>query len=63
MGCRIERDREHGTLTINRTKYISEIIDEYGMNDFSLVGTPMAAKLQKDAKTEVITDKKRFPFP
>jgi hypothetical protein len=33
------------------------------MKDCTPVGTPMAAKSQKDAKTEIILDKKRFPFP
>jgi hypothetical protein len=33
------------------------------MKDYMPVGAPMAAKSQKDTKTEIILDKKRFPFP
>ncbi len=63
MGCSIERDRERRTLKPSRRQYVSEILELYGMDGCSVVGTPMAAKVVTDARSIEPQHKTSFPFP
>jgi hypothetical protein len=63
FGCSIERDRERRTLKLSQSQYVSEILKLYEMDKCSSVGTPMAAKIVTDARSNEPLDKKKFPFP
>jgi hypothetical protein len=63
LGCRIERDRERRTLRFGHDKYISEIVEEFGMSSSTPLGTPMVAKPVVEANGDELFNKKMFPFP
>ncbi len=63
LGCRIVRDRDRRTLEFGHEQYVTDIIEEFGMSSYSLVGTKMAAKgVSKPGQDEPL-DTKLFPFP
>lgn len=49
LGIEFERNRTGHTITINQSKYIEEVLKQFNMEEFKLIGTPlyMNSKLLK----------------
>lgn len=46
LGVQINRDRSKGTLSISQAKYISDVLDKFGMTDAYESPTPLTAGLK-----------------
>ncbi|POV96246.1 hypothetical protein PSTT_15748, partial [Puccinia striiformis] len=57
LGMRVTRDREHRTISLCQDRYITEVLDEFGMSDCR----PISAPLPLNALTCPI-DQNPFPF-
>lgn len=67
LGVRITRDREEGSITIDQTHYIIEVLKRFGMVDCTAVSTPLDPNQQISAsmsptKVNEIEDMKGIPY-
>ena len=63
LGIEFKQDLEKGTITMGQKKYITEVLDRFGMIDCNSVGTPLVPgeKLKKN-QTPQADDKNKFPY-
>ena len=61
LGVNINYDRKAGTLTMDQSHYITNMLTEYGMDTSHPIGTPMATNY-KDAPADPKQDLPKVPF-
>ena len=60
LGCRIRRDRQAKTITIDQSQYIETILQRYGMHNTNPVSTPAEPGLNLTSAMSPQTDKDRY---
>ena len=63
LGIEFKQHVENGVITMSQKKYISEVLDRFGMIDCNSVGTPLipGEKLKKNQNTQVDV-KNKLPY-
>lgn len=50
LGLKVDRDKSKGTLKISQSKYISNLLERFGMNDCNPIATPLEPNLKLEAR-------------
>lgn len=59
LGINVQRNCTDGTITIDQTKYLKEILERFGMSDCKPVTSPLEAGLKLSSEMEPKTEEER----